>query len=844
MAKPKGNQGKGKKAARKAERRVESRRGNSDEDLGHEFESETELVVPEQLPVLPAKDLVAFPSVMMSFYVGRTASLKAIQNAMAGENLLFVVTQKDSTIENPEGNDLYKTGVVAHIVRSVQIESDRYKVLIQGLLRAKVNNFTEGKNFLTASVEPLQPLEAERSKDLNQLLHRVRAGLQTFVNLQDLPDDLMMIIDEVDDPGTLADLVLAHVKPGVGIAQSALEELDPVKRLRLVDSLITEDLRKLMVHEQIRDKAETEMTKGQREFYLREQLRQIKQELGEGEESNQDLQELREKLVEKKLPETVSREVFKQLKRLESMNQEAADASLIRTYLEWMVDLPWNSLTKDRIDLKLTKEILDTDHYGLEKVKDRIIEFLSVRKLNKDSQGPILCLVGPPGVGKTSLGRSIAKSLQRSFFRMSLGGVRDEAEIRGHRRTYVGALPGRIIQGMKQAATSNPVFVLDELDKVGADFRGDPAAALLEVLDPQQNKEFVDHYLNVPYDLSNVMFVATANTTDTIPEALTDRLEVIRIPGYTTQEKLRICERYLVPKQRKENGLEQISLTFKEEALEFLIDRYTREAGVRNLDREIASLCRKIAREVAEGSEKGSRKRKKKSYTVNPDLVAKLLGATKFDPDDFQREDAIGYVVGLAWTIYGGEILPLEVSTAVGKGQLLLTGHLGQVMQESAQAALFFTRANARELGLDPEFYSKLDVHVHAPAGATPKDGPSAGIAITTALVSALSKRKVSTSLAMTGEVTLRGNVLPVGGVKEKALAALRYGIHRIIIPAENLKDIEEIPVELRKTLEFIPVKHVSEVLKIALVDEDGPKAARGNSKRRRGPPVTLTQTV
>lgn len=795
-----------------------------------------DIELPTDLPVLAIKDIVAFPSVMMSFYISRDQSLAAVEAAENDNNFILVVAQKDQQIEAPEISDLYKIGVVANIVRVLKLSDDKYKILIQGLTRAHVRKYHPGKKCLFAKVEPVLPEEpVEIEPDVAEIMDRIKHNIQAMVEYQDLQDDLLMVVEEVDDVGMFSDLLLAHLKPEVGYAQSALEEFDPIKRLKIVDALIGEDLNKILVSEQIRDKAESELTKGQREYYLREQLKQIKSELGEVDDTSQDLQELKRNLLEAKLPKHAAEEATKQFKRLEIMNPESSDAALIRTYLEWIIDLPWAKRTRDRVNLKITKEILDCDHYGLDKVKDRILEYLSVRKLNRDSKGPILCLVGPPGVGKTSLGRSIAKSLGRSFFRLSLGGVRDEAEIRGHRRTYVGALPGRILQGMKQAGSKNPVFMLDELDKVGADFRGDPAAALLEVLDPEQNKEFSDHYINVPFDLSDTMFIATANTTDTIPAALLDRLEIIRIPGYTTEEKLSISKKYLVPKQLAENGIRNSNVEFPESGIIYLIEHYTREAGVRNLEREIGSLFRKIAREYAEG--------RKGKHKLDDELVRKFLGVPKYNPEERTQEDAVGYVTGLAWTIYGGETMPIEISTAKGKGRLTLTGQLGEVMQESAQAALFFARANASSLKVDPEFYENVDIHVHVPEGATPKDGPSAGVAITVGLVSALSERKVSAQFAMTGEVTLRGNVLAVGGLKEKALAALRYGIKKIIIPQENLKDLEDIPKEQRDQIEFVAIKHVIEALDLVLIGESKYKPKSIKSQKRR-PKVSIYRTV
>jgi ATP-dependent Lon protease len=700
------------------------------------------------------------------------------------------------------------------------------KVLLQGLVRARAKKY-EDKKFLSCRIDPLPAAPAKRVSAENQaIINRIRENLQVLVEYEHLPEEMLIITEEIQDPGILSDVILAHYKVEIPYAQAALEELDPFKRLRLTDKTISDDLNKFILAEKIKDKARDEMTKGQREYYLREQIKQIQRELGETDMGSEDLQAVRERLKALKLPKQASEEAFKQLKRLERMSPESSEFALLRTYLEWIADLPWHTKTIDQLDLKKAKQILDEDHFGLDKVKDRILEYLSVRALNPDSKGPILCFVGPPGVGKTSLGKSIARALGRSFTRMSLGGMRDEAEIRGHRRTYVGALPGRILQGLKQCATRNPVFVLDELDKVGADFRGDPASALLEVLDPHQNIDFTDHYLNVPFDLSDVLFLATANTIDTIPEPLIDRLEILSIPGYTSQEKHKIATKYIIPRQLKEAGLVGHKVQFTEDAVRLVVDRYTREAGVRSLEREIGALCRKLARDVAE--------KKKFARIIDEKRVAALLGPTKYDPEVAEHSEAVGLVRGLAWTALGGEVMPIEVSLAKGGGGLTLTGQLGSVMQESAQAALFYARANAGVLGLEPDFHSKYDIHVHVPSGAIPKDGPSAGITIATALVSALSGRKISKDVAMTGEMTLRGNILAVGGLREKALAALQHGITKVIIPYENLKDLEEIPEEQRKQIQFVPVKHVSEVLALALLRRERKAVAHRKKVKRK----------
>jgi ATP-dependent Lon protease len=780
-------------------------------DSYQSFTEPEEIAIPQTVPVLAAKDMVPFPGVMMSLYISRPDSVRAMEAAMNAERLALVVSQVRPDVEDPAAKDLYKVGVVAHIVRTLQVQDGRYKVLLQGLVRAKAVRYDTKKRYLNARIEPLAVAKPRKiSAETQAIINRIRENLQVLVEYEHLPEEMLIVTEELHDPGMLADVILAHYKVDLKEAQAALEELDPVKRLRLTDSAISDDLNKFILSEKIKDKARDEMSKGQREYYLREQIKQIQRELGEGDSGSDDLQTLRSRITALNLPTQAKEESFKQLKRLEQMSPESSEFALLRTYLEWITDLPWNTRTKDRLDLNRAKTILDEDHFGLDKVKDRILEYLSVRALNPDSKGPILCFVGPPGVGKTSLGKSIARALGRNFNRMSLGGMRDEAEIRGHRRTYVGALPGRIVQGLKQAGSKNPVFVLDELDKIGADFRGDPASALLEVLDPHQNTDFTDHYLNVPFDLSEVLFVATANTVDTIPEPLIDRLEILWIPGYTSQEKQKIATRYIIPRQLAEAGLANHKVDFTAGAIELIVDRYTREAGVRNLEREIGAVCRKLAREYAE--------KKKVPRSIDPAKVSQLLGPTKYDPEVTEQREAVGLARGLAWTVHGGEVMPVEVSLAKGTGGLTLTGQLGSVMQESAQAALFYARANASVLGLDPEFHSKHDIHIHVPGGATPKDGPSAGITIATALVSALSGRKVSKDIAMTGEMTLRGNILAVGGLREKALAALQYGIRKVIIPFENIKDLEDIPEEQRKQIQFIPVKHVSEVLELALL--------------------------
>lgn len=782
---------------------------------------------PTNLPVLPTRDIVAFPGVMLALYVSKASSITAVEESLKKDKLIFLVAQKNIESEYPRVQDLFKTGVIANVIRTLKIPDGQVKVLIQGITRAKALSYDKD-NLLSAEVEALPAAVVKTlSKEDKKTVDRVKKNIQLLVESEHLPEEILLVTEEINDPGILADTILAHYQISTAKAQEILEELDPIVRLKATDNVIIDDLNQYMVSETIRNKARDELNKGQKDYYLREQIKQIQKELGENDGASDDLAHLKVTFEKAKLPRHAYKEAQKQLSRLERMSPELSEYALLRTYLDSIIELPWSIRTKDRLDLKAAKKVLDQDHYGLEKVKDRILEYLAIRKLNQDLKGPILCFVGPPGVGKTSLGHSIARALNRKYFRFSLGGVRDEAEIRGHRRTYVGALPGRVIQGLKQAGSKNCVIVLDELDKLGSDFRGDPSSALLEVLDPHQNKEFRDHYLNIPFDLSEVLFIATANTVDTIPEALQDRLEIIYVSGYTTREKENIARRFIIPRQLKENGLHGTSVNFTDEAITFLIERYTLEAGVRGLEREVGSLCRKIAREYTEIN--------KLTNKITPEVIQKMLGATKFDPEMKDFRDLVGISRGLAWTVNGGEIMPIEVSFAKGGGNLILTGQLGNIMQESAQAAVFYARANAKQLGIEPDFYQKSDIHVHVPGGATPKDGPSAGVTICSALVSALTNRPVKGAIAMTGEITLRGNVLPVGGLKEKALAALRYGIKRIVIPEENMKDLEDIQKEQRDQIKFIPVKEIGQVLNEVLLPKEKTKKIKlKNTKKNK----------
>ena len=766
--------------------------------------------IPAQMPVMAVRDVVVFNYMILPLFVGRNSSVGAVNEAMSRDKLMMLVAQKDSSVDEPGAKDIYRTGMVCMVMRTLKLPDGRLKVLVQAVNKARITRFAQKTPFLVADVEVLHDEECrEIGVEVEALMRNVREQTEKIMALKGImSSDLMVVLNNVEEPGRLADLVVSNLQLKVGESQVVLETLDPVARLRKVAEYLQKELEVSTVQARIQSEAKEEMGRSQREYFLREQLQALKKELGDIDERSQELEELREKFTKGKLPSEVKKEGLKQLKRLEMMHPDASEASIVRTYLDWLLDVPWLKSSKDTLELKLAKKVLDADHYGLDKVKERILEYLAVRKLNKSSKGPILCFVGPPGVGKTSLGQSIARALGRKFHRLSLGGMRDEAEIRGHRRTYIGAMPGRIVQGLKTVETNNPVFMMDEIDKVGTDYRGDPSSALLEVLDPAQNTEFSDHYLNLPLDLSRVMFITTANMTDTIPPALLDRMEVIRLAGYTQEEKSEIARRYLLPRQVKENGLKKGQINFADEAISRLITHYTREAGLRNLEREIGAICRKVARKIAEGG--------KGPYTVSKRTLHSYLGPAKFLPEaESELIDRPGMATGLAWTEVGGEILYVEVSLMRGRGNLTMTGQLGDVMKESAQAALSFCRSRLKELKLTDDYFDVTDIHVHVPAGAIPKDGPSAGVTMVTALYSALSGKKVRADVAMTGEITLRGRVLPIGGLKEKALAALRAGITTVVIPEHNKKDLEEIPKDLRGKINFVPVKNMDQILKI-----------------------------
>jgi ATP-dependent Lon protease len=784
--------------------------------------SEDQLKIPKELPVLPLRDIVVYPFIIVPLSVSRERSIKAVDHALADNRMILLVSQKDSQVEEPSEKDLFNIGTVGVIMRMLKLPDGRIRVLVQGVCRAKVDEFTRGEQCTTARLTRIVEPQVRPTMEQEAMMRTVKKSLEKSASLgKAISSEVMVIAGNLEDPGRLADLVASNLDLKIDDAQVVLKIVEPVARLKKVHDLLNREIELLNMQQEINTHAREEIDKSQREYFLRQQLKAIQNELGEGNDLAEEVEQFREKARKGKMPPKVLEEVDRQINKLERMHPDSAETATVRNYLDWMVNLPWSAQTKDNLDLKKAQEILDDDHYGLETIKERIIEYLAVRKLKKKMRGPILCFVGPPGVGKTSLGRSIARALGRKFVRISLGGIRDEAEIRGHRRTYVGSMPGRIIQGISQAGSNNPVFMLDEVDKIGADYRGDPSSALLEVLDPEQNYSFRDHYLNVPFDLSNVMFVATANLLDPIQPAFRDRMEVISLSGYTEEEKVEIAKRHLIPKQVEENGLADVEVTFPDRAIQTIIQKYTREAGLRNLEREIAKVCRKLARRVAEG-EGGS-------FKVTPGKAEELLGVPRVTPEMALVNNQVGVATGLAWTAAGGEILFVEVTTMPGKGRLILTGHLGTVMKESAQAALSYARSKASELGVPINAFGDLDVHVHVPEGAIPKDGPSAGITMATAIISVLTNRPVRRSVAMTGEITLRGNVLPIGGVKEKVLAARRANIDTVILPEANRKNLEEVPKLFRKGLKFCFVSDVTEVFAIAMTE---PVARRSGQQR------------
>ena len=783
---------------------------------------------PEQLPLLPVRDIVVFPYMVLPLFVGREMSIKAIEAALAGNRMIFLATQKALDVENPRPEDIHKVGTIGIIMRMLKLPDERIKILVQGTAKGKVLEYIQTEPYYSVRIAkiveakpPGAPLETEA------VMRTVKEQIERIISLgKVLMPDVMVVIENMDDPGRLADMVVSNLGLKVEVTQDVLELTDPIVRLKRVSEILAKEIEVLSMQQKIQAQAKGEMDKTQREYFLREQLKAIQKELGELDERAEEVAEFRTRIKDAKMPDKVLKECEKQLKRLEKMHPDTAESATVRTYLEWMVELPWGKKSTDNLDIKAAAKVLNEDHYDLEKVKERILEYLAVRKLKDKMKGPILCFVGPPGVGKTSLGKSIARALGREFVRISLGGVRDEAEIRGHRRTYVGALPGRIIQGIKQAGTNNPVFMMDEVDKVGMDFRGDPSAALLEVLDPEQNHAFSDHYLGVAFDLTQVMFITTANLMDPILPALRDRMEIIEIPGYTEEEKLGIARRYLIPRQLKEHGITDKYFRLSEPALHRIVSHYTREAGVRNLEREIANVMRKVAKKVAEG--------KVQCYTITPTNLQSYLGVFKFLPEAEQEKDEIGVATGLAWTEAGGDVLYIEATVMKGKGQLTLTGHLGDVMKESAQAALSYVRSREKLLGINPDMFSKNDLHIHVPAGAIPKDGPSAGITMATALASSLSNIPVRRDVAMTGEITLRGRVLPIGGLKEKILAAKRAKLSTVILPKRNKKDLEEIPKHLLRGIQLVFAETMDDVIKASLRQASTPQSKPNQVNARR----------
>lgn len=766
----------------------------------------------KRLPLMALRGMLVYPSMVVHLDVGREQSVAALQEAMLKNQEIFLSAQKETDMDEPGEEDIYSVGTVAKITQMIKLPNDTFRILVEGLQRARIIRYTKQDDFFEVAYELL---EEEHGEQHEEEAH-ARALLQQFEQYvsvsRKVNKDTLASVADIAEPSRMADTIAMHLPLKLKEKQEILEISNTIERMEKMVEFISDEKKVLEIEKKISKRVKASMEKTQKEYYLREQLKAIQKELGEGEGKTGEVEELRDKIEASDMPDRIREVALKELNRYERIPQSSAESSVIRTYLDWLLDLPWTEKTQDTIDLKHAEEILNKEHYGLEKVKERILEYLAVQKLTQSIRGPILCLVGPPGVGKTSLARSIAKSVNRRFVRISLGGVRDEAEIRGHRRTYIGAMPGRIIQGMKRAKTVNPIFLLDEIDKMSNDFRGDPSSAMLEVLDPEQNRNFSDHYIEETYDLSNVLFIATANYVNNIPGPLLDRMELISLSGYTEVEKLHIAKEHLLPKQLKENGLKKGQLQLRDDALLALIRTYTREAGVRGLERMIATLCRKAARLITS--------EEKKRVIVSANSLESLLGKPYFRYGQMEEENQVGTATGLAYTSAGGDILPIEVTYYPGKGKLILTGKLGDVMQESAQAAFSYIRSRADELKIDPDFYEKYDIHIHVPEGATPKDGPSAGITIATALVSALTGRAVRREVGMTGEITLRGRVLPIGGLKEKSMSAHRAGITTIIIPEDNERDIDDIPESVRQDLTFIKVKHLDEVLKHALVGE------------------------
>ncbi len=765
-----------------------------------------------KMPLLPLRGILVFPYMIIHLDVGREKSIGALEEAMVHDRLIMLASQRDAQNDKPQPEDIFSVGTVAEIKQLLKLPGGTIRVLVEGLHRAEIVRYADLEPFYMAEIREHNEAEA-KTPEVEALTRTAISQFEQWVKLsKKIPPETLVSVVMVEEPGRLTDLIASHLALKIEDKQVLLDAIDVKERLERLCDILGREMEILELEKKINVRVRKQMEKTQKEYYLREQLKAIQKELGDKDDRMAEADEYRQKLKEQELPKDVAEKITKEIERLEKMPPMVAESAVIRTYLDWLLALPWAKETTDRLDIGIAEKILDEDHYGLEKVKERILEYLSIRKLTEKMKGPILCLVGPPGVGKTSLARSIARAMERKFVRVSLGGVRDEAEVRGHRRTYVGALPGRIIQGMRTAGSKNPVFLLDEIDKMSADFRGDPSAALLEVLDPEQNNTFSDHYIEVPFDLSRVLWVVTANVLHNIPRPLFDRMETITIAGYTEEEKTQIAIRYLIPKQVRDHGLSDKQIVFSEGTIQKVIRDYTREAGVRNLERNIANLCRKAARQIVQD--------KRTTVKITAQNLHTFLGAPKYRHKQAERNLQVGVATGLAWTEVGGDVLGVEVSTMKGKGKLTLTGQLGEVMQESAQAGFSYIRSRAQELGVDPEFYEKTDIHIHLPEGAIPKDGPSAGITMATAVASALTGRPVKNDVAMTGEITLRGRVLPVGGIKEKVLAAHRVGIKKIVMPKENKRDMDEIPVNVKRSLEFVLVEHMDEVLKAALAEQ------------------------
>jgi len=777
------------------------------------------------LPLLPLRGLTVFPYMTLPFDVGRAKSIKALEEAMVNNQLILLVTQKDARVDSPSEEDIYRVGTISKVKQLLKLPGDTIRVIVEGISRAEIGEITQTEPFFMAEVvEKIYTYDEDDKDEIEALKRSTLSTFEEYVRLSNkISPDILLTVNSIEDHGQLADVITSNLTLKVEQKQEILDEFHPRIRLEKLFRLMLKEIEILEIEKEINAKVRKQIDKSQKEYYLREQLKAIQNELGDRDGISGEVEEYKARLKKAEVPEEVENKVLKELDRLLKMPSGSAEGSVIRTYLDWILDLPWNKSTEEIIDLDKAKKILDEDHYGLEKVKDRIIEYLAIRKLKSALKGPILCLVGPPGVGKTSIAKSIARALNRKYVRMSLGGVRDEAEIRGHRRTYVGAMPGRIIAALKQAGSKNPLVLLDEIDKMSSDFRGDPASAMLEVLDAEQNFAFRDHYLELPFDLSDVMFITTANNLDTIPRPLLDRMEVISLTSYTEEEKVNIAMKYLVPKQIKAHGLKKANLKIDEKAVRDIINYYTREAGVRNLERQIATVCRKAAKELVSTG--------KKSVKVTSNNLEKFLGVKVYRYDKAKEKDEVGVATGLAWTPVGGDTLSIEVNLMSGDGKLELTGQLGDVMKESARAAISFIRSKAEQLGIDKDFHNKYDIHIHVPEGAIPKDGPSAGITMATAMVSALTGMPVRRNVAMTGEITLRGRVLPIGGLKEKVLAAHRAGIDTIILPVDNKKDIEDIPQNVREKLKFIPVEKMESVLSAALVNNKKDKTKASSMK-------------